>query len=151
MCSPSGLHRCMVAPAFAWDLEMKGDMEWRYRYWLRSGSNDIFGNMGGNVNLGINHLSTFPALATTNRIKNTYPIIGVVAGQNRYGAEMNAVDYRMTVYPKIKVNPAIDVSASVNLTSPGIISDGLPYVAGVLNPVLSTPNPGYVNSLYVPI
>jgi hypothetical protein len=148
----------MVAPAFAWEMEMKGDVEWRYRYWLRTGNNDIFGNMSGTnpangvqVNLGINHLSLFPLSATTTRITVGNPTIGVVAGQNRYGAEMNAVEYRMTVFPKIKVNPAIDVSASVNLTSLGIISDGLPYMAGVLNPVNSMPNWGYVNSLYTPI
>ena len=141
----------MVAPAFAWEMEMKGDLEWRYLYWLRTGVNDIFGNMGGNVNLGINHLSTFPMSATTTRISTGNPVIGVVAGQNRYGAEMNAVEYRMTVYPTIKVNPAISVTGSVNLTSLGIISDGLPYMAGVLNAPPSLPNWGYVNSLYVPI
>ena len=48
---------CAAAPAFAWEFSMKGDWEWRYRYWTRTGQNDIFGQMDGtNVNLGINHL-----------------------------------------------------------------------------------------------
>jgi len=152
----------MAATAFAWEMSVKGDVEWRYRYWTRSGIHDIFGDMGGLVNLGLNHLSTFPTTATTTRIRNTYPIIGVVAGEDRYGSDMNAVEYRMTVYPRIKVNPAITVDASVNFTSLGIHSDGLPYDAGNLNtpgflyaaagpfqPLQATP--GYVNSLYVPI
>ncbi len=24
----------MAAPAFAWEFAMKGDLEWRYRYWM---------------------------------------------------------------------------------------------------------------------
>jgi len=143
---------CLAAalPALAFEFSTKGDLEWRYIYWARTGNTDIFGQMGGPVDLGINHLSTFPTRSTTSRISNSGTIIGVVAGENRFGADMNIVDYRMTLYPKIKVNSAIDITSSVNLTSLGIYSDGQPYIAGVLNPPNGI-NPGYVNSLYVPI
>ena len=73
----------MAAPAFAWEFSMSGEVEWRYKTWTRTGIHDIFGDMGGIVNLGINHLSTFPTTTTTTRIRNTYPIIGVVAGEDR--------------------------------------------------------------------
>ena len=47
--------------ALAWEFNMKGEAEWRFRYWLRTGNNDIFGPMDDSfVNLGINHLATFP-------------------------------------------------------------------------------------------
>lgn len=116
-----------TAPCFAWELTMKGEAEWRYRYWARTGNQDIFGEMNSTVvNLGINHLNTFPTSATTNRISGNF---GVVAGENNFGPEMNLTDYRMTIYPVIKVNKAISLAASVNLTSLGIWSDGLPLMA----------------------
>jgi hypothetical protein len=135
-------------PAFAWELTMKGDTEWRYRYWTRTGDVDIFGPMDGStVYLGINHLKTFPTTGTQNGPSSTF---GVLAGENCYGKEMSFVDYRMTVFPKIKVNPAITLDASVNLTSLGIWSDGMPYNSAVVGGAFNA-QPGYINSLYVPI
>jgi|GEM_PF-450616 len=138
------------APCFAWEFTMKGEAEWRYRYWTRSGNHDIFGEMNSSlVNLGINHLNTFPTASTTNRISGNF---GVVAGENNFGAEMNLTDYRMTLFPKIDVNKAISLEASVNFTSLGIWSDGLPLMAAASPAAaLAGVNPGYVNSLYVPI
>jgi hypothetical protein len=136
----------LAIPAFAWDFHMKGETEWRYRYWTRTGNDDIFGAMDRLVDLGINHLQTFPTAATTNRGSSTF---GVLAGENRFGADMQRVDYRTTLFPKISVNKAISVDASVNLTSLGIWSDGQPLVGSGI--AATTTNPGYVNSLYVPI
>jgi hypothetical protein len=140
----------IAAPAFAWEITMKGEAEYRYRYWTRTGNNDIFGEMGGSlVDLGINHLVTFPTGGTGNRPSATF---GVMAGENRFGSDMQQTDYRMTLYPKIKVNPAISFDASVNLTSLGIWSDGQPLINGT---TAFNPGParavGFVNSLYVPI
>ncbi len=51
------LAMAMATQAAAWELSMKGDWEWRYRYWTRTGNHDIFGEMDDTrVNLGINHL-----------------------------------------------------------------------------------------------
>lgn len=136
----------VAAPSFAWEFKLKGDSEWRYRYWTRLGSNDLFGLMDSNaVDLGINHLQVFPTAGTTNGLGGAF---GVQAGTNRYGGEMMLNDFRMTLYPTIKVNKAISLSASVNLTSLGIWSDGAPYVD---TNAPSAPNVGYANSLYVPI
>ena len=41
----------------------EGGNEIRYRYWGRSGNDDIFGRMDSNVYLGINHLVTHPSPA----------------------------------------------------------------------------------------
>lgn len=142
----SFLLSALAIPVFAWDFHMKGETEWRYRYWTRTGNDDIFGAMDRLVDLGINHLQTFPTAAHTNRGSGTF---GVLAGENRFGADMQRVDYRTTLYPKIGVNKAISVEASVNLTSLGIWSDGQPLVGSGI--AATTTNPGYVNSLYVPI
>ncbi|MFH0959561.1 MAG: hypothetical protein V1897_12735 [Pseudomonadota bacterium] len=143
---------CAAAPAFAWEFSMKGDWEWRYRYWTRTGQNDIFGEMNATqVNLGINHLSVFPTAGTTNRMGGNF---GVLAGQNNYGCDMSLTDNRSTIYPKIKVNKAISVEGSVNLTSLGIWSDGDPYnFGGTLGGANAGTfrNVGFYNSMYVPI
>ncbi|HTY23646.1 MAG TPA: hypothetical protein VMC85_10980 [Desulfomonilaceae bacterium] len=147
------------APSYSWDFSMRGEAEWRYRYWTRTGNDDIFGTMDSqSVNLGLNHLLTFPTTGTTNVGSSTF---GVIAGENRYGADMSLLDYRMTIYPTIKINPAIEVTASVNLTSLGIYSAGNPYMpfqpttitvpAGGGTFAVGGGAPGYVNSLYVPI
>lgn len=152
-----------VTSAFGWEMTIKGDAEWRYRYWTRTGDLDIFGPMDGNaVYLGINHLQTFPTgwtsgPATTQGIQNGIQsgpfFFGVRAGENCYGKEMSFVDYRMTLYPKIQVNPAIALEASLNLTSLGIWSDGQPYKSSNLSSLApgGPAAPGYANSLYVPI
>lgn len=134
----------VAAPAMAWEFKLKGESEWRYRYWLRTGSNDLFGIMDSTaVDLGINHLQVFPSAGTTNRVGGGF---GVLAGTNRYGAEMQLNDTRTTIYPTIVVNKAVSISAGINLTSLGIWSDGAPY-----NDPTAGARVGYVNSLYVPI
>ncbi len=128
--------------AFAWEFALNGEAEWRYIYWTRTGTNDIFGPMDGDVYLGINHLKTFPTTSTSNRGSGLF---GVLAGENRYGADMSRNDFRMTLFPRIKVNRAIQISAGVNLTSLGIWSDGEPFDSS------ANTNVGYINSLYVPV
>jgi hypothetical protein len=77
-----------------------------------------------------------------NGISDTF---GVHAGGNCYGKEMSFVDYRMTLYSKIKVNPAIELDASMNLTSQVYGPTGTDATAAVSGAQ------GYVNFLYVPI
>ena len=149
----------LTAPVFAWEFSMKGETEYRYRYWTRTGNNDIFGSMGGTVDLGLNHLQTFPTTAQTTRGGGqpfgSTAFFGVLAGQNNFGSDMQLNDYRMTLYPKFVVNPAIEVTAGVNLTSLGVWSDGQPLMGsgfgvGTSGGLGSARSPGFVNSLYVP-
>lgn len=141
----------ITVPAIAWEFKMKGDWEWRYRYWSRFGSKDIFGQMDPNaVNLGVNHLNTFPTGGTQNRGSGTF---GVLAGENNFGSDMSFTDNRMTLHPTIKINKAIKVAGSINLTSLGIWSDSEPYVSAgnAFSAPATGTHLGYVNSLYVPI
>jgi hypothetical protein len=139
---------CGQGPVSAWEFRMEGATEWRYVYRTRTGSTDIFGVMDPTaVNLGVNHLATFPTTATQVQGGSTF---GILAGENNFGSDMSITEYRMTLFPTIQVNKAIKCSASVNLTSLGVWSDGQPLVAGRLSPPSGT-NAGYVNSLYVPI
>ncbi len=149
----------LASVVLAWEYTMTGEVEWRYRYWTRTGNDDIFGHMdGSDVYLGVNHLLTFPTTGISNVGSSTF---GVIAGENRYGADMSLLDYRMTVFPLLKINPAIDVAASLNLTSLGIYSAGNPYMpfqpttitvpAGGGTFAVGGGAPGFVNSLYVPI
>jgi len=108
------------------------------------------------VNLGINHLKTWPSPASSNAPGVNF---GVLAGEPGFGTDANMTDYRATLYPKIKVNPVIEVSASVNLTSLGIHSGGRPYAnpindfsgAGAYAAGNFALGGGYYNSLWVPI
>ena len=158
-------------PAFGWEFTMRGEWEMRYRYWNRTGDHDIFGYMDGTmVDLGINHLKTFPTssinepvvppgnvqagnpLISVRPTANTNPPtgwrqgFGVLAGENSFGAEMSYIDNRMTLLPEVKVNPAIAVTANISLTSLGIWTDGEPYKTAQ-----ATPGAGFVNSVYVPM
>ncbi|MEW6532343.1 MAG: hypothetical protein AB1473_16050 [Thermodesulfobacteriota bacterium] len=126
--------------AFAWEFSMKQENEIRYRYWGRLGNNDIFGRMDSDVYLGVNHLVTHPSPARDNFPTTSF---GVLAGENRFGSDMNFNDMRATVYPKVVVNQAITLEGSVNLTSLGIHSAGRPYD--------TFGTPGEINSLYVPV
>jgi hypothetical protein len=132
----------VAAPVFAWEFALKGETEWRYRYWTRTGDQDIFGSMDSRViNLGINHLKTFPTGAANTRGGGT---IGVFAGENCYGPEMSLTDMKSELFPVFKLNPAISLSMGINLTSLGVWSDGQPYTP-------AGQNLGYVNSLYAMI
>ncbi len=131
----------LAGPALAWEYKMKGETVWRYRYLSRTGNNDIFGRVGGATNLGVNHVKNWPTPSTNNQHDNS---IGILAGEPGFGADADMTDYRATLYPKIKINKAISLSASVNMTSLGIHSAGRPYDN-------YGSGPGFINSMWVPI
>ncbi len=43
----------VTAPALAWEFAMTGEMEWRYRYFARQGSADLFGQASLNAVTGL--------------------------------------------------------------------------------------------------
>ncbi|AFM27215.1 hypothetical protein [Desulfomonile tiedjei] len=135
---------CLLAlaqnPAYTWEFSMKGENVVRYRYWSRAGDEDIFGRMNSGVNLGVNHLVTHPSPSRDNPPTS---FRGVLAGENRFGSDMNYTDMRVTFIPKVTVNPAITLEGSLNLTSLGLHEGGRPIGNWGL--------PGEVNQLYVPI
>jgi len=129
-----------IEQASAWEFSMKGENVIRYRYWGRTGNQDIFGWMDSDVYLGVNHLVTHPS---PNRDNVPTSSFGVLAGENRFGADMNFTDMRVTLFPKIAVNDAIGVEGSVNFTSLGLHEGG--------RPLGNWATPGEVNQLAVPI
>lgn len=124
----------------AWEFNMKGESVIRYRYWARTGGNDIFGHMNSSVYLGVNHLLTYPSPLRDNPAIQSF---GVLAGENRFGSDMNFTDMRVTFYPKIVVNNAVSMEGSINLTSLGVHSGG--------RPLGEWATPGQFNQMFVPI
>jgi hypothetical protein len=131
---------CFVGASFAWELELKGENIARYRYVTRTGNMDIFGPVNGWPDLGINNLDTYPSPNTNNAYSGTY---GVIAGEPGFGSDKDLYDLMVNLHPKIKVNPAVELSGMVNLTSMGIHSSGGPYDTEGTN--------GMENELWVPI
>lgn len=124
----------------AWEISLRGENVVRYRCWSRTGGNDIFGRMDSNINLGVNHLKTHPSPSRDNGPGTAF---GVLAGEDRFGPDMNFTDLRVTMFPKIKVNKAITMEGSINLTSLGLHAGGRPFG--------NWETPGEVNQLAVPI
>ncbi len=131
---------CLPGNVLAWEFSLRGENIIRYRFWTRVGNNNIFGRMDTNLNLGVNHLKTHPS---PNRDNLPGPSFGVLAGENRFGADMNFSDLQVTLYTKTKINPAITMESSINLTSLGLHSGGRPLGNWEI--------PGEVNQLAVPV
>jgi hypothetical protein len=131
----------LTRAAFGWELELRGETVWRYRYLARAGDMDIFGSARGWPKLGVNNLHTYPSLTSNSMYGSTF---GVIAGEPGFGADKDLNDFLVTLYPKIKVNSAVEVRGKINLTSMGIHSGGRPYD-------LTAGTPGMVNELWVPI
>lgn len=158
-----GLLGCLlalfVANVFAWELNLNGEVVWRYRFITRTGPNDIFGYMNGETgpNLGINHIRGYPTPSTNNTFADSLSVTGaygVIAGEHNFGPDMGLTDFRITFYPTFKINKAIKLTCSVNLTSLGLHSNGRPYTNFEMNEglgALDTVGGGYANSLWVPI
>ena len=135
----------VTAPALAWEFNMKGEWEYRFRYFGRTGDADLFGQQVGSGEIGfagqniygqldfINATGTGPiiipnvfgitALPTTATLPAT--ATGTIANVNStgakagmriirggfsaYGSDAIYHDSRLTLYPEIRVNPAIRV------------------------------------------
>jgi hypothetical protein len=106
----------IAAPAFAWEYEMKGEQEWRFRYFSRGGPNDLFGKSGNGFDIGFAGQNIYGhvapnALATPQAA--TAPTAGAAAmrivrgGFSFAGPDAYYNDSRLTLYPEIRVNPAI--------------------------------------------
>ena len=83
---------------------MKGENVIRYRYWGRTGNQDIFAWMNSDVYFRVNHLVTHPSPARDNGLTASF---GVFAGESRFGFDMNFTDMRVTLFLKIAVNDVI--------------------------------------------
>jgi hypothetical protein len=89
----------VTAPALAWEFALTGEMEWRYRYFARQGSGDLFGSTSMNP-AGVVDQS---ALGLAGPVNNTVLVQGFSAKQ----ADAQTNDTRVWLFPEIRINPAI--------------------------------------------
>ena len=90
----------VTAPALAWEFAMTGEMEWRYRYFARQGSADLFGQISLN---GVTGLPDQAALGLAGPVDNTVLVQGFSAKQ----ADAQTNETRVWLYPEIRINPAV--------------------------------------------
>jgi hypothetical protein len=113
----------VTVPAIAWEFSMTGEHDYRWRYWARTGNNDLFGlagaqettgayvgfagpNYWGNgANPGITAMAPLPA-------GNMFITRG---GFSQWGSDGLYVDQRLTFVPEIRVNQAVRVHGTYNV------------------------------------
>ncbi len=127
-----------TAPVFAWEFGMKGEYEYRFRYLGRTGPNDLFGKASvqngplpanlfdvgnpvvpiipvGSAGLsfvgfaGPNIYGTGAAVTVPDDTPGTSGMFITRGGYSRYNSDALYDDQRLTLYPEIRVNPAIRV------------------------------------------
>jgi hypothetical protein len=114
----------VFAPVYAWEFSMAGEFEWRYRYWGRlNGSRDLFGDMslqnGPGTNLvgfaGPNYYRGFNSGNNDMNSEDNGAAVRVVR-QGFSATESDAFlnDQRITFFPKITVNKALEFFAAVD-------------------------------------
>jgi hypothetical protein len=111
-------------PALAWEFEMKGDMEWRYRHFSRLGTNDLFGQGSIGYDIGFagpniyghnNAASLVTPRAATAPTGGAAGMRIVRGGFSFAGPDAFYNDSRLTLRPTIHVNPAIRVFGVYNI------------------------------------
>jgi len=112
----------MVAPALAWEFEMKGEYEYRFRYWARMGTTDLYGNAdlqnAGGPAMGF----AGPDIYGSGAVR-AVPADGAAGANMRvtrggfsaYESDALCLDSRLTLYPTIRACPAIRVHGVYNV------------------------------------
>jgi hypothetical protein len=117
-----------VSSACAWEFTMKGEFEYRYRYFSRTGPKDLYGNLafqdtGASPNaIGFAGPAWYGPgagrpLADANALYATSGIDNFITrgGFSRYSSDARITDMKMTLYPSIRVNPAIEIFLALNI------------------------------------
>jgi len=121
----------MVPSAFAWEFDLRGDFEYRFRYFSRTGSKDLFGLAP--LQEGFTQNSILPAYGAAigfagpnyynsgasrppaeSNAENANTRI-TRGGFSRYGCDAKVPDMRMRFYPTIRVNEAIETYLVLNV------------------------------------
>jgi hypothetical protein len=89
----------ITAPALAWEFSMTGEAEFRYRYFARLGSGDLFGS----ASVAPGGLVDASALGLAGPVANAV----LVQGFSAKGADASIGDSRVWLYPEIRINDAI--------------------------------------------
>jgi hypothetical protein len=109
----------VVAPALAWEFDMKGEYVYRFKYFARMGNSDLFGfapaqDAGAGTFIGFAGPNIWNTGAVVNPPSNNGALLGggvaiTRGGFSRWGSDAHYSDNRLTLYPDIRVNPAIRV------------------------------------------
>lgn len=143
----------LSGPVLAWELELTGDFEFRYRYFARTGDLDLFGNAalqeampglflgangpfigfaGPNI-YGTGNVGSVPSDSANslNPAINFLPTVGggpvgpivplttglriTRGGFSRFGSDAYYNDSRLTISPRLRINPAVRVDATYTI------------------------------------
>ncbi len=117
-----------VLPAFAWELSLKGEFEYRMRYWSRIGNKDLFGNAdavgtdvasGEGIPVGLagpGIYSAGPPVVRNPQANGRDPsaVSLVRNGFAEADSDAHITDMRMTYYLSLKIVEAIQLFAQIN-------------------------------------
>lgn len=128
----------VTAPALAWEFAMTGEMEWRYRYFARQGSGDLFGSTSLSSVTGLQDQA---ALGLAGPVANTVLVQGFSAKQ----ADAQTNDTRVWLFPEIRINPAIRMRGEYWVTGTNLrgVYDGTGINTSTLPPDNWVTNTGY--------
>jgi len=105
----------VAVPALAWEFSMTGQYEYRFKYFARMGNSDLFGlapvqDQGLGTFVGFAGPNIWGTGAVVNPPSNTSGTVAITRGGfSRWGSDAHYSDNRLTLYPEIRVNPAIRV------------------------------------------
>lgn len=100
---------CIATSALAWEFNLKGEMETRYRYISRTGDSDLFG-AANPAATGYNN----GAIGLAGYYGGTNQV--VAQGYSAKGSDAAYNDYRIWLYPEIRINSAIHLRGEYWLT-----------------------------------
>ena len=147
-----GLLVALSSHALAWELELTGEYEFRYRYFARTGDLDLFGNAGlqealpgpflgasgpfigfaGPNIYGTGNQGSVPSDSanSVNPAINSLPTVGggpvglfvplttglriTRGGFSRLGSDAYYNDSRLTLRPRLRINPAVRVGRDIH-------------------------------------
>jgi hypothetical protein len=142
------------APALAWEYEMTGEHEYRWRYLARTGNNDLFGLAGAQETTGvpvgfagINSWNT-GAIPAANAIGGAAATFITRGGFSTWESDALYVDQRLTFVPTFRVNQAIRVHGMYNVggfRNMYNMSAGGPNLSGVGVPPFERYMPNYTS------
>ncbi|HTY24054.1 MAG TPA: hypothetical protein VMC85_13045 [Desulfomonilaceae bacterium] len=112
----------VVTPALTWEFAMRGEYEYRFKYFSRTGNSDLFGfapaqDGGAGTFIGFAGPNIWATGAVVNvagdnsnaLTSTSAPVVITRGGFSRWGSDAHYSDNRFTLLPEIRLNPAIKV------------------------------------------
>ncbi len=111
----------VVAPVFAWEFSMAGEFVYRFKYFARMGNSDLFGfapaqDQGAGTFIGFAGPNIWSTGAFVDPPSNLSATVAITRGGfARWGSDAHYNDDRLTLYPEIRINPAIRVQGAYTI------------------------------------